>query len=122
MIGHERPLRRARPRRLARHGLLACVLIAASSCHGDAVGPPPPESLEPEPFPNPRSVRLWIYATGLALERGESFQQGFTVDEPSVSFERYRYPSAWLDSVPSAYRIAWWSSDPEVLAVSSTGR
>lgn len=57
--------------------------------------------------------------TGLVLAPSETFQHGFVVDEPSVSLTR-TYES-W-DSIPAAYRVAWWSSDPGVVRVDSIGQ
>jgi alpha-tubulin suppressor-like RCC1 family protein len=56
--------------------------------------------------------------TGLVLSPFETFQHGFVVDEPSVSLTR-TYES-W-DSIPAAYRVAWWSTDPGVVSVDSIG-
>lgn len=103
-------------RRSIRLGLGWTILILTACSEGGVA--PKREPQEPTPLPDPRAVRLWIYATGLVLDPGESFQQGFTVDEPAVSHDYYTYPG----SIPAAYRVAWWSSDSEVVSVDPLGR
>jgi alpha-tubulin suppressor-like RCC1 family protein len=106
--------------RLSTFGFPTACLAATLSCSNPTE--PDPGPIVPDPFPNAHDVDLWIRATGLVLGAGDTFQQGFEVrDRASVrKNDPFSYPSRF-DTIPSTYRIAWWSSDPRVLTVDSAG-
>lgn len=98
--------------------LLAVCVFAACTSPTDA----DPEPMEPDPFPDARVVRLWLRATGLVLSPGETFQQAFYANEPAVSPSALsQCPPTVGFSCPDDLRRVWWSSDPRVLTVDSTG-
>jgi alpha-tubulin suppressor-like RCC1 family protein len=113
-------LRRAVPARsVAWTAVSAWALMAAVACSNPTAPDPVPD--EPDPFPDARSVRLWVYATGLVLQQADTVRQGFWVDEPDVSYEVYRCPAHAGYTCSTEFRSAWWSSDPRVLTVDSIG-
>lgn len=100
--------------------MLTTCLFATLSCSN----PTEPDSapIEPDPFPDAREVRLWLYVTGLVLDPGETFQQVFYANEPAVSSSALsQCPPTVGFSCPDDLRRVWWSSDPRVLTVDSTG-
>jgi alpha-tubulin suppressor-like RCC1 family protein len=80
---------------------------------------PDPGPIEPDPFPDAHDVRLWLGATGVVLYRDETFQHSFFVDEYAEPL--HQYPPMVGFTYPAEFRMAWWSSDPRVLTVDSTG-
>lgn len=114
----------------ARAPALAAAVLAVFAGCTDFVAPEPeppaaaPGPRVPEPFPDARHVRAWLRASGLVLGPGELFQQVVRFDEqpPTGRDVTLECPPAYtIHFCPPDFRRAWWSSDPAVLEVDSTG-
>ena len=92
--------------------ILACLLVLAAACR-ETTAP----KLEPDPFPNAIPLKVWLSATGALVRPGALLRLGATVFD-SATYALATFPPARFDRW--TYRIAWWSSDPDVAIVTDS--
>lgn len=87
-------------------------LASAFAGCGDATGPPDSPAVPDE---------LWIYATGLVMDPGDTVTLGVTAwDDLAQQYYRAPRTLGWMWNV--SYSLRWWSSDSSVAIVDRRGR